>query len=212
MEFNLPEPKDNLQPNPELLERHLKETGGRIVTRFPPEPNGYLHIGHAKAMYINFTFAKSRDGICYMRFDDTNPSKEKQEYIDSILEDVGWMGHQPYKVTYTSDYFDQLYNYAVELIKKDKAYVCELDDTTMRQQRYDCIDSPYRNRPIEESLKLFEEMRLGKHQEGSMTLRMKGDMKSNNPNMRDLVAYRILFKEHPRTGNKWCVYSHIKNT
>lgn len=207
MEFNLPEPTENIQPNPNLLVKHLQETGGKIVTRFPPEPNGYLHIGHAKAMFINFTFAKSKDGMCYMRFDDTNPYKEKQEYIDSILEDVKWMGHVPYRVTYTSDYFDQLYDYAVRMITIDKAYVCELDDETMRKNRYDCIDSPYRNRPTEESLRLFSEMREGKHKEGSMTLRMKGDMQSNNPNMRDLVAYRILFKEHPRTGNKWKVYA-----
>lgn len=207
MEFNLPEPTENIQPNPNLLVKHLQETGGKIVTRFPPEPNGYLHIGHAKAMFINFTFAKSKDGMCYMRFDDTNPYKEKQEYIDSILEDVKWMGHVPYRVTYTSDYFDQLYDYAVRMITIDKAYVCELDDETMRKNRYDCIDSPYRNRPTEESLRLFSEMREGKHKEGSMTLRMKGDMQSNNPNMRDLVAYRILFKEHPRTGNKWNIYA-----
>lgn len=206
MEFNLPDPKENLQLKSELLEEHLNKTGGKIVTRFPPEPNGYLHIGHAKAMYINFTFAKSKDGMCYMRFDDTNPHKEKQEYINSILEDVTWLGHCPYKVTFTSDYFNQLYNYAIDLIKKDKAYVCELDDETMRKQRYDSIDSPYRNRPIDESLRLFNEMKERKHKEGSMTLRMKGNMQSNNPNMRDLVAYRILFKDHPRTGNKWILY------
>lgn len=161
MDFNLPNPEDNIQLNPKLLEKHLEETGGKIVTRFPPEPNGYLHMGHAKAMFINFTFAKSKNGICYMRFDDTNPTKEKQEYIDSILEDVKWLGHNPYKITYTSDYFDQLYEFAVVMIKKDKAYVCELDEITMRKDRYDCIDSPYRNRPIEESLKLFDEMKLG---------------------------------------------------
>ena len=207
MDFNLPKPTDNLQPDPKLLEEHLKQTGGRIVTRFPPEPNGYLHLGHAKAMFINFTFSKSNNGVCYMRFDDTNPSKEKQEYIDSILEDVKWLGHEPYKVTYTSDYFDQLYDYAVLMIKKDKAYVCELDDETMRQQRYTCVDSPFRNRPIGESLQLFNEMKEGKHKEGSMTLRMKGDMQSTNATMRDLVAYRILFKEHPRTGNKWIIYA-----
>ncbi len=207
MEFNLPHPTENTQPNPALLESHLQQTGGKIVTRFPPEPNGFLHIGHAKAMYINFTFAKSNDGICYMRFDDTNPSKEKQEYIDSILEDVHWLGHTPYKITYTSDYFDQLYEFAVLMIKKDKAYVCEINDEDMRNQRREGIDSPYRNRPIEESLRLFNEMKEGKHKEGSMTLRMKGNMQSDDHNMRDLVAYRILFKEHPRTGSKWVIYA-----
>ena len=206
MDFNLPNPEDNIQLNPKLLEKHLDETSGKIITRFPPEPNGYLHMGHAKAMFINFTFAKSKNGICYMRFDDTNPTKEKQEYIDSILEDVKWLGHSPYKITYTSDYFDQLYEFAVVMIKKDKAYICELDEITMRKDRYDCIDSPYRNRPIEESLKLFDEMKLGKHKEGSMVLRMKCNMQSTNPNMRDLVAYRIIFREHPRTGNKYTIY------
>jgi glutaminyl-tRNA synthetase len=206
MEFNLPEPADNIQSNPELLEIHLKETNGKVVTRFPPEPNGYLHLGHAKAMFINFTFSKSKNGICYMRFDDTNPSKEKQEYIDSILEDVEWLGHNPYKITYTSDYFEQLQNYAIELIKKDKAYICELDNETMKTQRRISIDSIYRYRPIEESLMLFNEMREGKHNENSMVLRLKCDMKSNNPNMRDLVAYRILFNEHPRTGYKYKIY------
>lgn len=182
------------------------ETINKVVTRFPPEPNGYLHLGHAKAMYINFNFAKSHNGICYMRFDDTNPNKEKQEYIDSILEDVLWLTHVPYKITYTSDYFDKLYNLAVQMITDDRAYVCELDEEIMRKHRYDCVESPFRNRPINESLKLFEEMKNGIHKEGTLTLRMKCDMKSANPNMRDLVAYRILFNEHPRTGNKWNIY------
>lgn len=183
-----------------------KNYDGKVVTRFPPEPNGYLHIGHAKAMYINFTFAKSNNGICYMRFDDTNPCKEKDEYTNSILEDLTWLGHHPCKVTYTSDYFEKLYELAVELIKKDKAYICELDGEKIKKDRMDRIESPYRNRPIEESLKLFNEMREGKHKEGSITLRLKCDMNSLNPNMRDLIAYRILFKEHHRTGNKWVIY------
>jgi glutaminyl-tRNA synthetase len=204
--FNVLDPKVTDQLTPELLEKHLAVTGGKMVTRLPPEPNFLLHLGHAKAAFINFNFAKLYNGICYMRFDDTNPLKEKQEYVDSILEDILWMGHKPYKVTYTSDYFDQLYHYAIELIKKDKAYVCELDQETMQKQRYDGTDSPHRNRPIEESLKLFEEMKNGKHKENTMTLRLKGDMKDLNPNMRDLVAYRILFKEHLRTGDKWCIY------
>ena len=206
MDFNLPRPEENIQPNPKLLKKHLEETGGKIVTRMPPEPNGYLHLGHAKAMYINFTFAKSKNGWCYMRFDDTNPTKEKQEYIDSILEDVEWLNHKPHKITYTSDYFGQLYNFAVEMIKKDKAYVCELDYETVKRQRYESIDSVYRNRPVDESLRLFDEMKSGKHKEGSMALRMKCNMQSTNPNMRDLTAYRILFREHPRTGNEWCIF------
>lgn len=177
-----------------------------IVTRFPPEPNGYIHLGHAKAMYINFNFAKSNNGICYMRFDDTNPTKEKQEYIDSILDDVHWLGNKPYLITYTSDYFDHLYQYAEKMILIDKAYICQLDDETIRHNRRNGIDSPYRNRPVKESLILFREMKEGKHQEGSMILRLKGDMKSANMNMRDMVAYRILFREHARTGNKWVIY------
>jgi len=198
--------ESNIKQLVDTLDTYIKDPTQSIVTRFPPEPNGYLHIGHAKAMFVNFTYAKEKNGICYMRFDDTNPSKEKQEYIDSILEDVVWLGHTPYKVTYTSDYFEQLYNLAKELIRIDKAYICELSQDVMQKQRYDGVESPYRNRATEESLKLFEEMASGKHPEGSMTLRLKCDMQSNNPNMRDLVAYRILYKEHPRTGDKYCIY------
>lgn len=207
MEFNLPDPIENVQLDDELLKKHLKATGGGIVTRFPPEPNGYLHLGHVKAMFTNFMYAKIKNGKCYMRFDDTNPSKEKQEYIDAILEDIKWMGYEPYKITYTSDYFDILFDYAIKLIEMDKAYICELNEADMRQQRYDCVESSFRNRPIDESLRLFNEMKEGKHKEGSMTLRLKCDMKHGNPNMRDIVAFRILFKEHPRTGNKWVIYS-----
>lgn len=187
----LPDIRSNIQLNPLLLEKHLKETNGMIITRFPPEPNGYLHLGHAKAIFINFTFAKSKNGICYLRLDDTNPLKETQEYVDSIIEDVKWLGHKPYKITNTSDYNDQLYDYAIQLIKMNKAYVCESNKETIKKQRMDDIESIYRNRPIEESLKLFEEMTQGKHKEGSMVLRLKSDTKSGNPNMKDLVAYRI---------------------
>lgn len=211
MEFNLPHPANNIQINPELLEKHLNETGGKVVTRFPPEPNGHLHLGHAKAIFINFTFANSDNGKCYLRLDNTNPLKETQEYIDSIIEDVEWLGYKPYKITSTLDYSDQLMEYAKKLIQCDKAYICELDSKTMREQRYNCIESPYRNRPINESLKLFEEMIQGKHKENSMTLRLKCDMKSNNPNMRDLVAYRILTTEHNQQKYNICPtydYSH----
>ncbi|ARF12130.1 glutaminyl-tRNA synthetase [Klosneuvirus KNV1] len=204
--FNLLESKVSPQDSPELLEKHLKETGGKIVTRMPPEPNFLMHLGHAKAAFVNFQFAKMNGGYCYMRFDDTNPTKEKQDYIDSMLEDIKWLGHEAYKVTYTSDYFEELYNYAIELIKMDKAYVCELDQDTMQKQRYDMIDSPYRNRPIEESLDLFRRMRAGEFENNKMTLRLKCDMQSPNPNMRDVVAYRILHAEHHRTGNKFCIY------
>jgi len=177
-----------------------------VKTRFPPEPNGFLHIGHAKAIYINFMYAKNNNGICYLRFDDTNPKTEKQVYIDSIIEDVKWLGFEPYKITYTSDYFDRLYEYAIKLIENDKCYVCELDSESISNGRKECLDSPYRNRPINESLKLFKEMAEGKHLPGSMVLRMKCDMKSPNPNMRDMVAYRIIFEDHHRTGNKCKVY------
>jgi len=201
MEYNLPNPEDNIQITKELLDNHLKITNGKVVTRFPPEPNGYLHLGHAKAMYINFNYAKSKSGICYMRFDDTNPEKESQEYIDSILSDVSWLGHKPYKITHTSDYLDQLYNFGIQLIKNDKAYICELDSTTMREQRHNCIDSPYRNRPIEESLKLFDEMKNGKYGENVMTLRLKCNMKSPNPNMRDMVACRVISNENSKLSS-----------
>jgi len=205
-EFNLPFQEMNMQLNNDILQKHLKETGGQIITRFPPEPNGYLHIGHAKAMYINFSFAKSQGGKCYLRFDDTNPSKEKDEYINSILEDVNWLGHECCKITYTSDYFEKLYDYAIELIKRDKAYVCEEDRETMNYNRYNKIESKHRNRPIEESLQLFDDMRSGKYSQNTLTLRMKGDMSSGNPNMRDHVAYRILNESHPRTKNNWKIY------
>ncbi|QKF94353.1 glutaminyl-tRNA synthetase [Fadolivirus algeromassiliense] len=178
-----------------LLDNYPK-IEGKVITRFPPEPNGYLHLGHAKAIFTNFMFAKYNNGHCYLRLDDTNPLNEKKEYTDSIIEDVKWLGYEPYKITYTLDYYDKLYEYAKELILKNKAYVCELDREKMQKDRYDGIESPFRNRPINESLKLFEEMKDGKYKEGKMTLRLKGDMKSNNPNMRDLVAYRILKSEY----------------
>ena len=169
------------------------------VTRFPPEPNGHLHLGHAKAMYVNFNgHAKT-----YLRFDDTNPLTEKEIYVDSILEDVLWLGYKPDQITYTSDYFDQLYNYAIVLIKMDKAYVCELSSEKMKFDRQHCIESPFRSRPIEESLTLFEEMKHGKHD--NITLRLKGDMMSNNPTLRDMVAYRIIRCEHARAKN-WVIY------
>lgn len=171
------------------------------VTRFPPEPNGHLHLGHAKAMYINFNYDKN--GIVNLRFDDTNPLKEKDIYVNSILEDVEWLGYKPDKITYTSDYFDKLYEYAIQLIKMDKAYVCELTSDRMKFERKNNIDSPFRIRPINESLKIFQEMKNGVHDH--MTLRLKGDMSSNNPTLRDMVAYRIIRCEHARVKN-WVIY------
>ncbi|CAO2830099.1 unnamed protein product [Amaranthus hypochondriacus] len=190
----------------EILEKHLKVTGGKVFTRFPPEPNGYLHIGHAKAMFVDFGLAKDRDGHCYLRFDDTNPEAEKQEYIDHIKDIVRWMGWEPFKVTYTSDYFQDLYDLAVELIKRGHAYVDHQSADEIKEYREKKMNSPWRDRPVEESLKLFEEMRRGMIEEGKATLRMKQDMQSDNFNMYDLIAYRIKFARHPKAGDKWCIY------
>lgn len=178
-----------------------------MITRFPPEPNGYLHIGHAKAIYVNFELAKMTNGFCYLRFDDTNPKKEKIEYIDSIIDDVKWLGYNPDKITFTSNYFDQLIKYAYDLISKDLAYICELDSNTIKAQRNTKTDSPYRNRSIDESKKLFSQMIEGVIPENTMTLRLKADMQSNNPNMRDPVIYRVIISDpHPKTGTKYKVY------
>ncbi|PQQ04519.1 glutamine--tRNA ligase isoform X2 [Prunus yedoensis var. nudiflora] len=190
----------------ELLEKHLSVTGGKVLTRFPPEPNGYLHIGHAKAMFIDFGLAKERGGGCYLRFDDTNPEAEKKEYIDHIQEIVKWMGWEPYKITYTSDYFQDLYDLAVELIRRGHAYVDHQTPDEIKEYREKKMNSPWRDRPIAESLKLFEDMRRGLIEEGKATLRMKQDMQSDNFNMYDLIAYRIKFTPHPHAGDKWCIY------
>ncbi|XP_078177532.1 glutamine-tRNA ligase, putative / glutaminyl-tRNA synthetase, putative / GlnRS [Carex rostrata] len=190
----------------ELLDKHLKATEGKVLTRFPPEPNGYLHIGHAKAMFIDFGLAKDRGGSCYLRFDDTNPEAEKTEYIDHIKEIVNWMGWEPFKITYTSDYFQDLYDLAVELIKKGLAYVDHQTPEEVKEYREKMMNSPWRDRPINESLKLFDDMRRGLIDEGKATLRMKQDMQSDNKNMNDLIAYRIKFTPHPHAGDKWCIY------
>ncbi|KAL6627299.1 hypothetical protein ACP70R_031025 [Stipagrostis hirtigluma subsp. patula] len=190
----------------EILDKHLKATGGKVMTRFPPEPNGYLHIGHAKAMFVDFGLAKERNGHCYLRFDDTNPEAEKKEYIDHIQEIVHWMGWEPYKVTYTSDYFQALYEHAVELVRKGLAYVDHQTAEEIKEYREKKMNSPWRDRPIEESLKLFEDMRRGLIAEGAATLRMKQDMQNDNKNMSDLIAYRIKFTPHPHAGDKWCIY------
>ncbi|XP_010695806.2 glutamine--tRNA ligase, cytoplasmic [Beta vulgaris subsp. vulgaris] len=190
----------------EILNKHLKETAGKVRTRFPPEPNGYLHIGHAKAMFVDFGLAKDRGGHCYLRYDDTNPEAEKKEYIDHIEEIVRWMGWEPFKITYTSDYFQELYELAVELIRRGHAYVDHQTSDEVKEYREKKINSPWRDRPVEESLKLFEEMRRGMIEEGKATLRMKQDMQSDNCNMYDLIAYRIKFTPHPKAGDKWCIY------
>ncbi len=185
--------------------------GGRVHTRFPPEPNGYLHIGHAKSICLNFGLAAEFGGFCNLRFDDTNPSKEEVEYVESIIEDVRWLGFDwGDRLFYASDYFEQLYEYAVQLIKDGKAYVCDLSPEEIREYRGTLTepgkDSPYRTRSIEENLDLFKRMRAGEFEGGSRVLRARIDMASPNLNMRDPVVYRILHAEHHRTGNKWCIY------
>ncbi len=183
---------------------------GRVQTRFPPEPNGHLHIGHAKAICIDFGLADEFGGHTNLRFDDTNPEKEETEYVESIKADVNWLGFQWDGLFYASDYFDQLYEWAVKLIKDGKAYVDDLTAGEIRQHRGTLTEpgknSPYRSRAVEENLNLFERMRAGEFADGSRTLRAKIDMGSPNLNMRDPVMYRILHAEHHRTGNKWCIY------
>ncbi|XP_024516217.1 glutamine--tRNA ligase [Selaginella moellendorffii] len=190
----------------EKLEKHLSATGGAVVTRFPPEPNGYSHLGHGKAMGMNFGFACGANGKCYLRLDDTNPEGESDEFTANIQDMVQWLGWKPFKVTYCSDYFEELYEKAVELIKRGYAYVDHQTPAEVKEYREKLLESPWRNRPIDESLELFEKMRAGAVPEGQATLRMKQDMKSNNGNMLDLVAYRIKFASHPRTKDKWCIY------
>ncbi|MBO0720983.1 MAG: glutamine--tRNA ligase/YqeY domain fusion protein [Blastocatellia bacterium] len=184
--------------------------GGRVQTRFPPEPNGYLHIGHAKSICLNFGLAAEFGGKCNLRFDDTNPSKEETEYVESIMEDIRWLGYQWDGLYYASDYFQQLYEWAIQLIKAGKAFVCDLNAEQLREYRGTLTEpgreSPYRNRSIEENLELFERMRNGEFPDGSRTLRAKIDMASPNLNFRDPVMYRILKMEHHRTGDRWYIY------
>lgn len=196
-----------------IIEEDLRnnKNEGRIHLRFPPEPNGYLHIGHAKSICLNFGLAANYNGLCNLRFDDTNPEKEDVEYVDSIMEDIKWLGFewdgQPY---YASDYFDQLYEWAVEMIKNGKAYVDEQPQALISEQRgvptRPGVESPYRNRPIAENLELFEKMKQGAFPTGAMILRAKIDMNSPNMHMRDPIMYRILHQEHHRTGKQWCIY------
>jgi glutaminyl-tRNA synthetase len=185
--------------------------GGKVISRFPPEPNGYLHIGHAKSICLNFGIAAENNGVCHLRFDDTNPCKEEEEYVESIIQDVRWLGFDwGEHLYYASDYFDKLYEWAVQLIKAGKAYVCDLSGEQIRQYRGTLTEpgteSPYRNRPAEENLELFERMKAGEFEDGSRVLRAKVDMASPNLNMRDPVMYRILKVAHHRTGDKWCIY------
>jgi glutaminyl-tRNA synthetase len=185
--------------------------GGRVATRFPPEPNGYLHIGHAKSICLNFGLANEYRGICNLRFDDTNPEKEEEEYVQSIIRDVRWLGFDwDDRLYFGSDYFEQMYRYAVQLILAGKAYVCDLTADEIRDHRGTLTqpgkESPYRNRSVEENLALFERMRAGEFPDGSRTLRAKIDMASPNLNMRDPIMYRILHARHHRTGDKWCIY------
>lgn len=189
-----------------LLEEHRKITGGKIMTRFPPEPNGFLHIGHALAMNLSFGYANEMGGHTYLRYDDTNPEKEERVYFDSIKEMVGWLGFKPWKITHTSDYFMDMYNLAIRLIKEGKAYVDLQTKEEIKHQRDNRINSPYRDTSVEQNLKLFEDMRRGKFEEGAAVLRVKIDMQHDNPNMRDFIAYRIKFASHPQTGDEWCIY------
>ena len=197
----------------EIIMEDLKNRvyDNRVHTRFPPEPNGYLHIGHAKSICLNFGIAGEFNGLCNLRFDDTNPLKEEVEYVEAIKRDVRWLGYDwEEREFYASDYFDRMYEYAIELIKKGKAYVCDLSPEEIRQYRGTLTEpgreSPFRNRSVEENLELFERMRAGEFPEGSRTLRAKIDMSSGNINMRDPVMYRIIHAAHHRTGKKWCIY------
>lgn len=205
--------KERLNFIEQEIEKDLKlpKLAGRAFkSRFPPEPNGYLHIGHAKSICLNFGLAKRYAGTCNLRFDDTNPSKEEQEYVDSIQEDVRWLGFQWDEMHYASDYFDQLFDWAVQLIESGKAYVCDLTGDEVRQYRGTLTapgkESPYRGRSVEENLKLFEAMKAGEFEDGSRTLRAKIDMAAANVNLRDPVLYRVLRAHHHRTGDKWCIY------
>jgi glutaminyl-tRNA synthetase len=208
---------NDFKPAPNFIREMIKadlETNrddGRVHTRFPPEPNGYLHIGHAKSICLNFGLAAEFGGLCNLRFDDTNPTKEEVEYVESIKQDVRWLGFDwDDREYYASDYFEQLYEWAVQLIKTGRAYVCDLNADKIREHRGTLTepgkDSPYRNRSVEENLALFQRMKAGEFPDGSRVLRAKIDMASPNLNMRDPVMYRILHADHHRTGSKWCIY------
>lgn len=195
----------------EFIEQDIREKGlTHIQTRFPPEPNGYLHIGHAKALYIDFSMAEKFGGSCNLRFDDTNPTKEDEEYVDAIMDDIRWLGFQWDHVFFGSDYFDTCYELAVKLIKKGVAFVCDLSKEEMREYRGTLTEpgrnSPWRDRSVEENLDLFERMKNGEFPDGTRTLRAKIDMASPNINLRDPAMYRIIHMAHHHTGDKWCIY------
>ena len=190
----------------QMLIEVKSKTGGKLITRFPPEPNGFLHLGHAKSMRFNFGLASRTRGECILRFDDTNPEAESIEYIESIIESVAFMGHKPVRTTYSSDYFPELYELAIKMIKKGFAYVDHQTKAEIEAYREKRQNSPWRDRPVEENLRLFEDMRKGKFSEGAATLRMKGDMSHPNPCMWDMIAYRIKYTPHPHAGEKWCIY------
>ena len=195
----------------EIIDNDLKEgKHDSILTRFPPEPNGYLHLGHATAICLNFGVAQKFGGKTNLRFDDTNPVTEDTEYVDSIQEDVKWLGFDWANIFYASDYFDQLYAFAVQLIKQGDAYVCDLTAEEIAAQKGTPTEvgtnSPFRDRTVEENLQLFADMKAGKYKEGEKTLRAKIDMSSTNMLMRDPLLYRIKFAHHHRTGDKWCIY------
>ena len=206
------EPKKSLNFIEQMVENDLREgkNDGRVQTRFPPEPNGYLHIGHAKAICLDFGIAEKYNGICNLRFDDTNPVKEDVEYVDSIMEDIEWLGFHWENIYYASDYFQQLWDFAVKLIKEDKAYIDEQSSEEIAKQKgtptTPGTHSPFRNRPIEESLELFEKMNTGEIKEGEMVLRAKIDMASSNMHFRDPIIYRVIHIPHHRTGTKWKAY------
>lgn len=185
-----------------LLGEHLKRTGSNIVTRFPPEPSGILHIGHVKAINLDFGLAKHfSGGKTYLRFDDTNPETEEQRFMDEITSNVEWLGYSPYQITHSSDYFDKLHECALKMIRLNLAYVCHMTKDQLKDR--DIGESPYRNRSVEENLAIFEQMRQGAFNEGEATLRLKFTMDDGKV---DPVAYRINYTAHPRTGNKWCIY------
>lgn len=219
MRYNVAAAETNNNENAERLDfirsivKEDLETGkwdGRVATRFPPEPNGYLHIGHAKSICLNFGIASEFDGKCNLRFDDTNPTKEEMEYVESIKKDVKWLGWEWDDLLFASDYFQQMYDYAIELINKGKAYVDDLTPDEIREYRGTLTepgkDSPYRDRSVEENLELFEKMKNGDFEDGSKVLRARIDMSHPNINMRDPIMYRILHASHHRTGDEWCIY------
>lgn len=207
---NINENEKSLNFIEEIIEKDLANGLAKIKTRFPPEPNGYLHIGHAKSICLNFGLAKKYNGTCNLRFDDTNPTKEDVEYVESIQEDIKWLGFQWDNLHFTSDYFEQLYKWAVELIKKGKAYVCDLTQEEIRTTRGTVtqagVNSPYRDRSIEENIDLFQRMRNGEFKDGDKVLRAKIDMAHTNMLLRDPLMYRIIHASHHRTGDDWCIY------